>query len=360
MIASLGIKGFERLLANLNDCVMLLDDHLQILSLNPAAERLFGTSQQAASGKDYRHFFKMLPELVERIQQCWVDELSFTIREVEFELRDLKKILLEVHGALLAGEGVHKVGVILIFRDITSFKQFEEEHRLYDRLTLMGTIAAGLAHEIKNPLSGIRAAAEMILREVHAGELQEFPQMIIKEVDRLDKLIVDLLNFTKPKKKKLVPVNVNKVLNEIITLHGIKWKARGIKIQLEMDPSLPQVWGREDELKQAFLNFLKNAVDAMPQEGEIKIVTKIMTDFLVKEASERLQRMVKVEIIDSGVGIPDEHKKSLFAPFFSTKSKGTGLGLMISQKIIHDCGGQLRIESEAKQGTTVQVFLKSV
>src|SRR5262249_38087538 len=160
------------------------------------------------------------------------------------------------------GKGIIS-GAMLLLRDLSAFKKMEEELRHADRLGVMGTIASGLAHEIKNPLGGIKGAAQMLHREIKNNELREFLQIIMKEADRVNELICQLLTFASSKKIRVSSVNMNKLLDELVHLEQQGPEDHRVKILRHYDPSLPKVRGDENQLKQAFLNFIKNAKESI-------------------------------------------------------------------------------------------------
>jgi two-component system nitrogen regulation sensor histidine kinase GlnL len=251
----------------------------------------------------------------------------------------------------------------MVLRDLTPIKRLQEEVRRADRLATMGTLASGLAHEIKNPLGGIRGAAQLLQRETLSPDSQECLGIIIKESDRVNHLITELLSFSKPKNLRMEPVNLNEILDETISLESVRTEKR-IKFIREYDPSLPPVSADAHSLKQVLVNMFKNASEALPETGgEIRVRSRIDTNYKIREATdakgERSTRMVVAEISDNGAGISKENLEKIFTPFFTTKDEGHGLGLAMSQRIVNEHGGFLRVESREGKGTTVQIILKS-
>ncbi len=351
---------WKSLLNEWQDGVLLIDQNLQLCFINPAGAHILNLPAQAMLGKSMESFFTSLPGMLDRVLGCLQQSMSFTLREMEYQRREQQHGFLEISGNPICDKEGKEQGMLLLVRDISSNKLVEDDRRRYDRLDLMGTMASGLAHEIKNPLSGIRGAAQMLQRECHQEEFQDYFKMIIAEVDRLNKLIQQLLDFSKPKEKNYTSVNIHKVINSLVQLHYVAWQKKNVQVLLQLDPSLPNVYGDEDELTQAMLNFMKNAVEAMAQGGNLTIKTKLLTEYRLKDSQEKLQRMVQISVQDQGEGIAPADFAKLFAPFFTTKVGGVGLGLMISQKIIHECGGQLRLESEIGKGTKVVLLLRSL
>jgi len=168
-------------------------------------------------------------------------------------------------------------GARLYFRDLTPIKKMEEDLKISDRLAIMGTIAMGLAHEIKNPLGGIKGAAQMLKRQLKEEEHQDYLRMIIQETERVNELILELLDFANPKKMELQKINLNQLLEEVLLLEEPIVQENGIQYRRFYDPSLPEILGDSHSLKQVFLNLLKNAREALGSQGKIKIRTRLFT-----------------------------------------------------------------------------------
>ena len=334
--------------------------------MNPAAELTTGFSAETSLGIPLAEAFLENADVLHRLDATFARGGAVTLREMPWKGRNLARATVDLSATPLIGDDGELSGWILVFRDVTPLKNLEEEVRKADRLAMMGTIAAGLAHEIKNPLGGIKGAAQLLARENLSAESVEYVQIVVREAERVDRLVGRLLALTKPRTLALVPVNINEVLDSLLILEGAGGgaKAKKIRIVREFDPSLPFVLGDEDELRQAFLNFIKNALEAVegkPKgEGEIRVKSRILTDFRVKAVEGgRGTRMIMVEIHDNGEGIAPEDLQKIFTPFFTTKNTGTGLGLAIAQRALNEQGGAVRILSEKGKGTTVQVSLRS-
>jgi two-component system nitrogen regulation sensor histidine kinase GlnL len=241
----------------------------------------------------------------------------------------------------------------------------EEQSRHSDRLALLGTMAAGIAHEVKNPLGGIRGAAQILKKGIAEGskdprKLDECANLVIRQVDRIDRMIEELLEFSSPKRLHLSEVNVNKVLNDLVALMRAEVGNGKIAFRLAFDPSLPPVRGDETRLSQVFLNVLRNSVDALrdrPGGGTIQVLSKVDLDLHPVRADHSPRPAIAVEISDDGLGVRGEDLEKLFTPFYTTKARGTGLGLALSHKLVEEHGGSLRLQSRHGEGTTVRVVL---
>jgi len=217
-------------------------------------------------------------------------------------------------------------------------------------------LAAGIAHEIKNPLSGIKGASQLLVAGLQKNPpLREYAEIIQKEVERVNRLLNDLLHLSKGKKQRLKKTNINRILHELVVLQKTV-KGGAITFVEEFDPSLPDIEADSEALSQLFLNLIKNARQAILVEGVVTIRTHLVTDFLVKKG-ETMKRMITVDVEDTGEGMDDEALSQVFVPFFTTKPKGTGLGLTLCQKIIEDHEGKIQVKSKKGKGTVFSVFL---
>lgn len=350
----------EQILSSLPDGLVFIQSDQTINYLNPTAEKMVGFSLSQTIGKTVSEIFSAIEQLPQFLKTTLETGRSFTIREDEFRNRFRESLIVEINLSPIYNADGKPDGAILLLRDLSSLKKMEEEFRYNDRLAVMGNIASGLAHEIKNPLGGIKGAAQMILRELKQNDLKEYLEIIVKEANRVNELILQLLTFSRPKKIKYSSVNLNKLLDEVIQLEEQVSRTSKIKWIRAFDPSIPKIRGDENQLKQAFLNFIKNAEEAITKNGKIEIVTRFVTDYQLKTEKGGRARLVVVEIIDSGSGMDDKTLANLFAPFYTTKKGGTGLGLAISHRIISEHQGMVHVESIPKKGTTFRVFLRAL
>jgi two-component system nitrogen regulation sensor histidine kinase GlnL len=250
------------------------------------------------------------------------------------------------------------LGSILLLRDQTHRKELEEDLKRSDRLATLGTLAAGLAHEIKNPLAGIRGAAQLLRRSlVRDSSLVEYTDIMIREVDRVSFLIEQLLDLSRPARLNLTSLNIHELLDDVLLLERETVEEGKITLRKQFDPSLPLIRGDRSQLTQVFLNLVKNALQAMDGRGCLTITTRIETDFHIRERGRKQGKFIWVEIEDNGPGIKGEDLSHIFSPFFTTKNNGTGLGLAISYRIIKEHGGLIRVESREGEGTIFRVSL---
>ena len=349
---------YANVIDSVGDGVIVVDRMGCITFLNPAAEELTGVSRRVAQGISFATVFKGEELLLEMVSKT--AETGMTISDHEnivlYRTGHPTPVSATTSPLLLAnGE---RVGTILQLRDLTSIRELEDAVRKADRLASLGTLAAGLAHEIKNPLGGIKGAAQLLEKELPPdSELLDYTRIMIKESQRVNRIVEELLALTTPRRLKLSRVNLHEVLGDIMIMQRNSLAKQEIAFLQQFDPSIPTILADEEQLTQLFLNLIKNAVEAVAENGQIRISSRILSDYTMTKKGERRQRMVAVEVSDDGPGMSREQVDQLFTPFFTTKSRGTGLGLAISHKIITEHRGMIKVASEQGKGTTFTVML---
>jgi signal transduction histidine kinase/DNA-binding response OmpR family regulator len=237
-------------------------------------------------------------------------------------------------------------GVIVVFRDLSDIKKLQDRIRAADRFAAIGKVAAGVAHEIRNPLFGITSVAQILARETaEDSPLRQLIDAMLSETSRLNTLVEELLLYGRPTKAALAPTDVRGLMEDVLDFHKAAIEAKGIRLSKDFDPHLPQVKLDPHQMRQVFLNILYNALDAISKDGEIRLSTKLHDKSAV------------IRISDTGTGIPQDEIPKVFDLFFTTKEKGTGLGLAICRKIVEDHGGTVTLQSLTGKGTTVEIAL---
>lgn len=249
-------------------------------------------------------------------------------------------------GAL--GKRNDRGGRVLLFQDVTKLVHLEEKLKQNDKLAAVGQLAAGIAHEIRNPLAGMSASIQLLKGSIQPGALdqegQKLMEIAIREIDRLNELITEFLDFVKPEKMKMSTVPLNGLLWEIAEIVKKTKEAKNIAFTENYSDCVVQ--GNPEKLKQVALNLLMNAVQAMPKGGKLDIGCKAM------------EHRVLFWVQDSGIGMSEEVLHRLYEPFFTTKDKGTGLGLATVHKIVDLHHGEIRVSSRLKEGTRFEVYLQ--
>jgi two-component system nitrogen regulation sensor histidine kinase GlnL len=349
--------SWEQILANLDDGVIALDAEGKIIFFNEASEVLTDISTAAATGHPLEQIFKREPWLVDMVERTRSPRHKRVRGEGDFISRWGKRIPVGVTVSPLQDRHGRFVGTILLLRDIKRRKELEEDLKRTDRLALIGTLGAGLAHEIRNPLGGIKAAAQLLRRSIDGhSSVRELTDIMLREVDRVNLLIEQLLDLSRPAELRLEPLNIHEVLEDVLLLESQTVENRAVQVKKRFDPSLPPIRGDRARLTQVFLNLVKNAFQAM-ERGTLVVTTRVETDYHVREQGTAPNRFIWVDLADDGSGIREQDLPHIFSPFFTTKPNGTGLGLAICYRIINEHGGTIRVESTVGKGSTFRISL---
>jgi two-component system sensor histidine kinase AtoS len=348
-------KRYRLLFETATDAIFILDAEGgqagRIIEVNPAAAVMHDYTIEELLGMhiaslDSPEFAAGAPERIRQI-------LSGETLEVETEHRKKDGTLFPIEiSATLLQLGGHKY-ILAIDRDITVRKEAEEKMQRAEQLKMVGELAAGLAHEIKNPLSGIKVSIEVLSNEPYMPEEDRSVLVkVIDEIRRIESLIQGLLSFARPPRPRFVETDVNEVLAGVSGLvlqsqYRTPESSRTITVVKDFDNRLPLITADPMQLKQVFMNLILNAVDAMHEGGTLTMKTQF----------DAAAQVVRVEISDTGKGISPAVMDKIFHPFFTTKPKGTGLGLAISKRLIEDHGGRIRIEKNASGGVTFKISL---
>ncbi|MDP7521790.1 MAG: nitrogen regulation protein NR(II) [Arenicellales bacterium] len=325
--------------------VLVLGGDLSVHYMNRAAESLLGFSQRRAQG---RVLFEILPaneSIREAIIEVGGTGHSVTLREVELNLvvadRGVRVDCTVTHLSQSTGQEQF----VVEFSKVNRLTQLAREKAMVERHNASHAVIRGLAHEIRNPLGGLRGAAQLLDRELDNREQREFTRIIIAEADRLCALVNRLTgSYRQPVMR---PLNVHQVLEHVRKLVSAEANS-SLVITRDYDPSLPDVVGDSDQLIQALLNIVRNAVQAMEGRGRIVLRTRIERQFTV--GNHRYRNVVRADVEDNGPGIDNKIKEQIFFPMVTSRPEGSGLGLAIAEEIICRHGGLIDYESE--QGST--------
>ncbi|MFO0982294.1 MAG: PAS domain S-box protein [Planctomycetota bacterium] len=333
------------------DAILALDPRHRIISWNAGAERLFGYRADEVLGK---HFKFLVPEdLLER------DEIAHIVRLtektgslLEYETRRVTKDGREIHVAVtrtrLLGRNGRSLGAAAIVRDITHRKELEQQLIVANTLAAIGEFASRIAHEIKNPLAGISGAINVLADSfADADERRGVVREIDKEIQRLDHTVNDLLNFARPRRPQLQPVNLVQLVDHVLTVLREEPSLKAIPVERRFGKAEVVVQADPALLEDAFINLIINAAQALERQRDGRLIITIGTR----------ERGAMVTFTDNGPGVPKEIRAKIFDPFFTTKTRGTGLGLPITRKNIEAHGGALGLSSRPHKGTNFTVFL---
>jgi PAS domain S-box-containing protein len=278
--------------------------------------------------------------------------------------RSGEKRIIAWHNTTLRDEEGSIIGTLSSGEDITKRKQTEEELLRSEKLASLGQLAASVAHEVNNPLAGIMVYIKLLLKKFRNNEIQSAPteDQLLKmerELDRTTRIIRNLLDFARQSEPSMKPVNINKIIEAALLLVENQINLENIKLEKKLDPEVPLVLADFDKIQQVLINIMLNAIQAMPKGGDLTVATEGTRTTEIKGIRKKV---VKIDIKDTGVGIPTENLNKLFTPFFTTKEKGqgVGLGLSVVHGIIGKHGGRIDVASEPGVGTTFTVYLEAV
>ncbi|KLU59482.1 sporulation kinase E [Peptococcaceae bacterium CEB3] len=339
----------ELIMQSMPDGVLTVDLAGRITALNDAASRITGLTREFI-GLNYGEIVgEMSASGRENLSSFLLETLAtgktFIGHEVEICRQDGTTVPVSVSTSLL-NNGSEKRGAVVVFKDLTERKTFEERVRRVDRLAAVGELAAGVAHEVRNPLAAISGSVQVLLGESPSFETSLFGNVIIKEINRVNGIIEDLLYFAKPSTRYLSEVKPNDLVRETLALLGPSMKKDQVKLETAFDSEVRTVPMDSGLIKQVLVNLLLNAIQALPADGG-RIV--------VRTSGE--EQGVRIFVSDSGEGILPENLERIFDPFFTTKDRGTGLGLAVSSKIIEIHHGYIEVESRTECGSTFAVYL---
>ncbi len=330
--------SMNRLLDNLYTAVLVFDDQLQLTDINTAGENLFFISHGKMYGHSVHEFLPASQRLVENIERTLVTKQPRMEWGIDLHLPDSKTISADcILTPVIEGEVCKEVILELVNAD--SHARVIREDNLSFLHDAARKSLSGMAHEIKNPLGGLRGAAQLLERELNSSSLVEYTQIIINEADRLRNLVDRML--TPAAKSRTNNVNIHKVLEYICSVVEAE-SDFNIKIRRDYDPSLPDLRADREQLIQALLNILRNAVQAIDEAGQVLIRTRIKRRCTIRQKHYKLA--VQIDVIDNGPGVPVEIEDHIFYPLVTGRADGTGLGLSISQSLIQSHNGMIRYE----------------
>lgn len=350
------LQQLESIVNDSADVIFLLDGEKRFRTWNRAAEHIFGWKAEEMLGKPVTEIIP--PEVLKTGELERIDHEIAQHGHYQFETvrlaRDGRRVPVELTLSLMRDQQGHAMGCSVILRDITERKRLEESKLQSERLAVIGTMSAKLAHEIRNPLSSVLLNLDLVRDELASlgkagghspAELHALIRTMDAEVRRIERVTADYLKFARLPKPQRERVSLNELLVNGLAFMQSLFDSAGVKLQTEFDPYLPPIRADESQVWQAVLNVIRNAVEAMPNGGTLTLQTF------------RSDAGNVVQITDTGHGMTPEQRQKLFKPFFTTKTGGTGLGLPLTQQIITEHGGRIECESVAGKGTTFTIHL---
>lgn len=373
----MALKSFnEDILKSVPSGIITINKNLEITSFNASAERILQMRgnhlNRLKPPETYSHssLSSGADEILKRLRACVKNNIIMNNRHIEQmfckEGQDVPGVI-ELNTSALKNVGEETVGAIAVIRDITQKKRMEAEMIRVDRLASLGELSAGMAHEIRNPLAGMKTATQILARRVSDDPEKVLIQGILHEIDRLNKIVTDLLNFSRPKNPLPANVDLSDVIIKSLALIWKNMKQSNVILVKTVDQDLPRVSVDREQIEQVFLNLLLNALKAIPGGGTLTIIIKLREKEEKQEVVERKiplktlapvmpGKQIEVVFQDTGHGIKKEILSRIFNPFFTTNPGGTGLGLSIVQKLLEKNRAKINIESRENEGTRVTLL----
>jgi PAS domain S-box-containing protein len=341
------IELSQGILRSLVSGILVTDAKGIVRQVNQAASDILHLRVKDLTGNDI-HEIANLASLAKLLDRA-VEEGITTDQGEILVSSGVEEIPIGVTTSLLGGAEEKVRGVVASFRNLSEIKMLSEKVQMTEHLASLGEMAAGIAHEVRNPLNSIRGFASLISDRAQDEKTKQFSGIIVEEVDRMNSLVQDLLEFARHKEIAMGTVEVNAFVADLILETNQQIDPAKVKVTVNVTENIPNIWGNADRLKQVMLNIIRNAVEAMPQGGELTVSAGL------EETPQG--RGITLSVQDTGIGIAPEFLPKLFTPFFSKKDKGTGLGLAISQKIVKQHQGRIEVRSEQGKGSTFTLHL---
>lgn len=341
---------FQEIFDSLPESIIIIDKDLRVLDMNDNAESTFRISREKARGQ---HSSAFMPEEIDRVALMAMGEGRTVIGdEIKPTLRSGERISIQAVASPLFTNNGNLKGAILQVKDMSGTMFLNSKSIQEISASKFENLVLGLAHELKNPLSGIRGAAQLLAEDAPNKEALKCAEIITKEADRL-RALLDTLKQLEPFAKEVFElIDIHELLMEIIYLESMSKAGKRIQYKQNYDVTIPPIHGDRNALKQVFLNLIKNAVESCADKGQVEVSSRWITEHRLKG-----QNSMSIEIRDNGSGVPPDSLEKIFNPFYTTKKEGSGLGLFLAYQIIAKHGGAIFVDSEVGAGTTVKVFL---
>ena len=335
------------ILENLTTAVVVLDPDLRLITMNPAAESLFAISLRQARRTHFKDLAVGAESILTGLQRCLEGTDPYTERELHLLVAGDRAITVDCMVSPLLNRNDEPVELLIELQQIDRQLRINREEHLVNQVQTTRALVRNLAHEIKNPLGGLRGAAQLLEREFTDDSLKDYTRIIIGEADRLRNLVDRMLGPNQLPDYRWV--NIHEVLERVYNLVGAEID-EPVLLERDYDPSIPLLWGDHDQLVQTVLNIVRNAVQALNnQPGTVILRSRVQRQCTVNY--KRYKLAIRVDIIDDGPGVPESIKEEIFYPMISGRPDGTGLGLSIAQNLIGQHEGL--IECNSRVGETI-------
>jgi two-component system, sporulation sensor kinase E len=341
----------EYILRSIGSGMIICDTRGKITRLNNSAQKILGLSERDAAGKHYRTLFKEKAAMCSLIETALSEKKICSVPEMEMSKTDGENIWVGLTASVIKDRQNEMLGVALLLNDVTEIKRLQQEVVFKEKMAALGETSSGLAHELRNSMGAVLGFAKL-LKKKGADPLstREIVDGILNEAMSMESLIQRFLTFARPFDLNMERVNLKNVVDECIKNLEEKLMQNKIEVELKSQPDLLPIPGDRLLLRQSFQNLIQNSIEAMPNGGQLSI------DLREAEAYHK-GRFIKVEISDTGCGIEEESLEKIFDPFFTSKERGTGLGLSLVKKIISLHNGRIELESQTGKGTIFRIYL---
>jgi len=364
-------RFFHHLFASMRCGIITIDRTGRITHLNGLARKILEIPEADPIGRLCSEALADHPLLVNLFVESFRMKNQPNRAEMEIRLQDRKKRTIGFSMPLIRDEAGEVLGAAIFFRDLTQIEHQEEQAKLKDRLAALGQMAAGMAHEIRNPLGGIEVTASLLRRRLASRtEDVSLADKILSEVKRLNRTVMDCLEYVKPLHLDRKRSSLEAVTHEALRRASTSMEGKAIEITVKMERDLPPIWIDPDRVRDALINLVRNAYEAIPKSGNVRVevcreplpysLTTEERDGDCPPVRGSFDSHAVIRITDNGKGIPEEMRDRLFYPFFTTKQTGSGVGLPLARKIVEGHQGILDFESEVGRGTTFVVKLPLV
>ncbi len=321
-----------------------------ILNVNPRVEEILDVPKEAAVKQRIQDIFKFNANDRWRIYRALKKNENIHFFDFPYKRPDDRQLVLNLSGFSVQDENHNTLGAVTVITDLTEKKRMDDYLLRVEKFAALGRIAAGIAHEIRNPLAGIYTTVQNLEDEFNQDDLRKTDlKNIMEEIDRVEHLIREVLNLVRPVPLQIEDFDIHDLLSTTFSLLKKEMAGKKIELRTEYGSGYPVISADPNRLRQVFLNLTINAIESINGGGKITVRTN---------AAKRGDReWLVIDIIDNGIGIPAKHMSRIFDPFFTTKNAGTGLGLTVTHKIIEEHGGMIEVESQADQGAAFRVLL---
>ncbi|MBN1571714.1 MAG: PAS domain S-box protein [Deltaproteobacteria bacterium] len=344
----------ESMVEVVQDGLISIDKKGKITYFNKSAEDILGYRKEKVIGMDLKEIFS--PDDYNYIvsSKFRAGEVSVG-KETNAKKENGEEISIGFSTAALSDDAGGLGGHIITFKDLTEIHRMQEEILRMDRLSSLGEISSGIAHEIRNPLAAIKTTAQAMEEEIDESDpKREFLSRIVKEIDRLDLMLRTFFSFARPKRPELTNCDIREVIREVLLLLNKDINNNKIKVVEKYDDNPFSVYADFSQLQQVFLNLFLNAIIFMEESKERKIVIS------VKNKKEKKEEFLEIILEDTGIGIDEEHINKIFDPFFTTRARGVGLGLSITYRIVTKHGGNIVVHSKKGEGAKFVITLPAM